>query len=102
MEQVGCLDFAGVEAVGALLRADAFEGRAGRAEEREGAQSELGAQIARQHIDERSVAAMRVVEDNFLNPLAAMLAPRSRTTARNVCALTESVPGKPICSLLFP
>ena len=30
-----------------------------------------------------------------MNPLAAMLAPKSRTTARNVCALTDIVPGKP-------
>ena len=65
MQQICRFDLAGMEAVGPLLLAHTIKCRARRAEEREGAQSELRAQIARQHIHQRRVAAMRVVEDQL-------------------------------------
>ena len=66
VQQKRSFHLAGVKTVGALLRAEAFERGAGRAEERKGAQAELRAQIAGHHVDERSVAAVRVVEDELL------------------------------------
>ncbi len=95
--------FARVKSVGAFLRAEAFELHAARAVQRKRAQAEFGAQIARHHVDQRGVSAVRVVEDELAGSRRfAMLDPRSRSTAMNVVALTESVPGKPICSLLLP
>ena len=62
MQQIRRLNLAGVKAIRALLLAHALERRAGRTEQRERSQPELRAQIARQHVHQRCVAAMRVVE----------------------------------------
>ncbi len=48
-----------------FLRAEAGEGRAGGAEEAEGAEAELGAEVAGHDVDERGVAAVGVVEDEL-------------------------------------
>ncbi len=47
-------------------------------------------------------AACVLYSTSFRKPAFDTLDPRSRNTAMKVAELTESVPGKPMCSLLLP
>ena len=60
-------EFASVEAVSLFLRIEAFEGgSAGRAEDGEGAEAELGAEVAGHDVYEGGVAAVSVEEGEAL------------------------------------
>ena len=62
-EDVGDTESAGSAPTASFVRV--YELCPRRTEEREGAQAEFGAEVARQHIDQRGVAAMGVVEDEL-------------------------------------
>jgi len=88
-----------MEAVGTLFL-DRPVNDAPPSQEAKMSEVELGAKIACQNIDERGVASVCVVQTSLRKPDATMLAPRSAPLLE-VDEETESVPGKPRCSLLL-
>src|SRR6266581_4098013 len=65
MQQICGFDLTGVEAISALLVADLLKLCSGRSEERKRAQAKLSAQVTGHNIHERSIAAVRVVQDQL-------------------------------------
>ncbi len=94
-QQKCCLHLTGVEAVRPLLRAQPFGLRARRTVKRERPEAEIRSQIRAITSTSDELPPCVLYSVNFLNPEAATLAPTSRTTAMNVAADNDRVPGNP-------
>ena len=98
-EQRG-FDLARVEAVFRLLPRKPLGGSA--PVEAKNPQAEFRAQVARHHVDDRTVPPVGVEEHQLAKPGGVDARAQVAQHRHQRAAETESVPGKPMCSLLLP